>query len=176
MLLTTRRLTLPSPQKRKIESINKQRRRPLLPLSLVVAKSARESFITLRATGTFRCSHLFVVPSLLYSTYLGSKFILDLLPSPQHHASRTPQVFVLLPRRTTITLAIIVLNPGISLKNAPTLDKITPLSNGCLPSNLNQAILKMWLRKGRMHRGENLQRRWDKFFIQRLKPYQKESR
>ena len=143
MLLTTRRLILPSPQKRRTKNIKKQRRRPLLPLSLVTAKSARESFITPRATGAFRRSHLFVVPSLLHSIDPGSRFILDLLPSPQHHASRTPQVFVLLLCQTTITLAIIVVNPGISLKNTPTLDKITPLSKDRPPANPNRANLKM---------------------------------
>jgi len=86
-----------------------------------------------------------------------------------------PQVFVLLLCQTTITLATIVVNPGISLKNAPTLDKITPLSKGHPSANPNRASLKVGLRKGRMHKGENLQRRWDKFFIQRLKQYRKES-
>ena len=171
-----RRLILLLPQKRKIRSIRKQRRRLLLPLSLVAVQSARESFITLRATGASRRNHLFMVLFLLYSTDLGSRFILDLLSSLQHHASRTPPAFVLLLHKTTITLAIIVVNPDISPRNAPTQDKITPISKGRLPANLNRASLKMWLKKVKMHRGVNPRRNLDKFFIWRLKPYRKASR
>ena len=175
MPLSTRRLILPSPQKKRIENTKKQRRKPLLHPSLVAVKSARGSFITHRATNAFQHRHLFVVPFLHQSIDLGSRSILDLLPSPLHHASRTPQVFVLLLHQTTITFATIVVSPGISLKNAPILDKITPLSKGPL-ANPSRASSKMRLRKGRMHKGVSLQRRWDKFFIQRWKQYRKENR
>jgi len=73
-------------------------------------------------------------------------------------------VFVLLLCQTTIILATIEVNLGISLKNAPVLDKITPLSKGHPPANPSRASLKMGLRKDRIHKGLNLQRRWDKFF------------
>ena len=144
---------------KRTENTKKQRRRPLLHPSLVAVKSARGSLITHRATDAFQRHHLFVVPFLLHNIDLGSRSILDLLPSPLHHASRTPQVFLLLLRQTTIILATIVVSLSISLKNAPTLDKITPLSKGHPSANPNRASLKMGLRKDRVHKGVNLQKR-----------------
>ena len=90
-----------------------------------------------------------------HSIDLGRMSILDPLPSPLHHASRTLQVFILLLRQTTIILATIVVSPGIFLKNAPTLDKITPLSKGHPLANPSRASSKMGLRKDRMHKGVN---------------------
>ena len=147
---------MPSPQKKRIENTKKQRRRPLLPPSLVAVKSAKGSFITHRAMGAFQRCHLLVVPFLLHNIDQGSRYILDLLPSPPHHASRTPQVFVPLLRPTTITLATIVVSPGIFLKHAPTLAKITPLSKGHPVANPSRANSKMGLRKDKMHKGVNL--------------------
>ena len=158
-----RRSILLSPQKRKIRNIRKQRRRLHLPLSLVEAKSTRELFITLRATGASQHCHLFMVLFLLPSTDLGSTFILGLLPSLQHHASQMPQAFILPLHRTTIILVIIVVNPNISPRNAPTLNSITPISKGRLPAILNRASLRMWLKKVKMHRGETSEKSWTSF-------------
>ena len=156
MLLTTRRLILPLPRKKRTESTKKPRRRPLLSPSLVAVKSARGSFITHRATDAFQRRHLLVVPFLLHNIDQGSSYILDLLPSPLHHASRTPQVFVPPLRPTTIILVSIVVSLGIFLKNAPTLAKLTPLSKGHLLANPSRASSKMGLRKDKMRKGVNL--------------------
>ena len=65
--------------------------------------------------------------------------------------------------------------PGHFSKECPYPRQNIPLSKDHLLANPNRASLKMGLRKGKMHKGVNLQRRWDKFFIQRLKQYRKES-
>ena len=57
-----------------------ERRRLRLPLSLVMAKSARELFIIPKAMGASLHSHLFMVLFLPHSTDLGRRFTLGLLP------------------------------------------------------------------------------------------------
>ena len=123
--------------------------RELLPLlSLVAVKSARKSFIIRRAMDAFKRRHLIVVLSPLHSTDLGSRYILDLLPSLLHHASRTPRVFALLLRPATITLASIVVSLGISLKSALFPAKPTLPFKGHLWANPSRVSSGLGLRKG----------------------------
>ena len=146
---------MPSPQKKRIESTKKPRRRLLLPPSLVAVKSARESFIIRRATDASQRRHLIVVLFPLHNIDQGSRYILDLLPSPLHHASRTPQVFAPLLRTTTIILVSIVVSLGIFPKSAPTPAKPTPPSKGHLLANPSQANSGLGLREDNRCKGVN---------------------
>ena len=158
---------MPSPQRKRIESTKKPRRRLLLPPSLVAVKSARESFIIRRATDAFKRRHLIVVPFPHHNIDQGSRYTLDLLPSLLHHASRTPQVFAPLLRPATITLVSIVVSLGIFLKSALTPAKPTLPSKGHLWANPSRANSGLGFRKDKMCKGENQRRKWDKSSIRR---------
>ena len=141
-----------SPQRKRIGNIRKPRRRLLPLLSLVAVKSARGLFIIHRATDVSKRRYLIVVLSPLHSTDLGSRYILDLLPSLLHHASRTPRVFALLLRPATITLASIVVNLGISLKSALFLVKPTLPFPGHLWANPSRVSSGLGFKKGNRYR------------------------
>ena len=162
-----------SPQRKRIGNIRKPRRRLLPLLSLVAVKSARGSFIIHRATDAFQRRHLIVVLFPLHNIDQGSRYILDLLPSPLHHASRTPQVFAPLLRPTTIILVSIVVSLGIFPKSAPTPAKPTPLSKGHPWANPSRANSGLGLRKDKMCKGENQRRKWDKSSIQRWRRFRR---
>jgi len=81
--------------------------------------------------------------------------------------SRMPRAFVLPLHRPTIIPVIIVANLDISPRSAHTLNSITLISKGRLSANLNRASLRMWLKKFKMNKGANPQKKLDKFFTQR---------
>ena len=162
---------MPSPEKKRIESTKKPRRR--LPPSLVAVKRARESFIIHKDTDAFQRRHLIVVLFPLHNIDQGSRYILDLLPSSLHHASRTPQVFTPLLRPTTITLVSIVVSLGIFPKSAPTPAKPTPLSKGHLWANPSRVNSGLGLRRDKTCKRGSQRRKWDKSSIRRWRRFRR---